>query len=436
MFQRYVALTSLLFGSALIGNAQTSGTILGTVRDSSGAGVANAKVTVVDINKGTTQTATTDESGSYNVPFLPPGTYRATVEQTGFARQQSADTPLDVDQRARLDFTLQIGNVSETVSVSAAAPLVRSESSELGQVITERAIRELPLNGRNFAQLVYLVPGVTPGQNGENLSGASTFNPRASSNFNALGSQANANAWLVDGIIDNEYTFNTVMVQPSVESIQEFKVLTGTFSAEYGRGAGVVTTQTHSGNNQFHGSAFEFLRNNYFDARNYFNARTDAQGNPRVHPPYRRNQFGGSVGGPIWKNKTFFFADYYGQREIKGQTFINTVPTAQERLGDFSDIAGLTLYNPFTTRIENGKVVRDVFNGNKITPGLINQVGSNVANLYPLPNLPGTFNNRVDVFSRDLNDKGGNLRVDHRISDKDSLFGRFSFEQFLLFDTK
>jgi hypothetical protein len=173
---------------------------------------------------------------------------------------------------------------------------------------------------------------VTPGQQGENLSGSSTFNPRASSNFNALGSQANANGWLVDGIIDNEYTFNTVMVQPSVESVQEFKVLTGTFSAEYGRGAGLVTTQTRSGSNEWHGSAFEFLRNNFFDARNYFNATTTANGKPNPQPPFRRNQYGASVGAPIVKNKVFFFADYYGQREIKGNTFLTTVPTAQQRI--------------------------------------------------------------------------------------------------------
>jgi hypothetical protein len=411
-------------------SAQTSGIILGAVHDASGAPVPNATITVTEVNKGTSQTAKTEENGDYNVPFLTPGTYRVAVEASGFSRQQSADTPLSVDQRARLDFTLQVGDVSQTLDVVASAPLVRSESSELGEVIAERAIRELPLNGRNFAQLVYLVPGVTPGQSGENLSGNSTFNPRAPSNFNALGSQANANAWLVDGIIDNEYTFNTVMVQPSVESIQEFKVLTGTFSAEYGRGAGVVTTQTHSGSNEFHGTAFEFLRNNYFDARNFFNAK------PQTQTPLRRNQYGGSIGGPIWKNHTFFFADYYGQREIKGQTFINTVPTAQQRLGNFSDIAGLTIFNPFTTRVVNGQIVRDPFPGNQIPSNLINPVSANVVSLYPLPNLPGTSNNRVDSLNRNLTDNGGNVRIDHKISDRDTLFGRYSFEKFTLFDTR
>ncbi len=410
----------------------TTGTITGTVTDASGAAIAGADVTVTDIGKGTTQQFRTDEAGSYNASFLVPSNYRVTVEKAGFKRAVAADSQVDVDQTLRIDISLQVGGVNETVEVTASAPLVRSETAELGEVINERAVQQLPLNGRNFAQLVYLAPGVTSGQSGENLSGASTFNPRAGSNFNALGSQGNSNAWLVDGIMDNEYTFNTVMVQPSVESVQEFKVLTGTYSAEFGRGAGVVTTQTRSGSNEFHGSLFEFLRNSYMDARNYFNtAKAQAQ------PPYRRNQFGAAVGGPIWKNKTFFFADYYGWREIKGQTFINTVPTAQERTGNFSDLP-VTIYNPYTTVLgANGKPVRTAFQNNTIPVNLFNQVGVNVASLYPLPNIPGLlYNNRVDTLSRNLDDNGGNIRIDHRFSEKDSMFGRYSFEQFNLFDTK
>jgi TonB-dependent Receptor Plug Domain len=151
---------------------------------------------------------------------------------------------LQVDQHARVDVVLDVGGLTEATEVTALAPLTRSDSAEMGEVIEERAVRELPLNGRNFATLVYLAPGVTAGQVNENLSGASTFNPRGASNFNALGSQANANAWLIDGIDNNEYTFNTVIVTPSVESVREFKVLTGTFSAEFGRGAGVVSVST------------------------------------------------------------------------------------------------------------------------------------------------------------------------------------------------
>src|SRR5436305_11726964 len=267
----FFALFGLSFVGLLSANGQvTTGTIVGTVSDSSGAPLPGVKVTITDVQKNESKEYTTDETGSYNAPFLIPGTYRVSAEKSGFKRAASADIILNVDDKARVDLTLSVGDVNEVVEVAAASPLVRVESSELGEVIAERAVRELPLNGRNFAQLVYLVPGVTAGQAGENLSGSSSFNPRAASNFNALGSQANTNAWLVDGIVDNEWTFNTVMVQSSVQSIGEFKVLTGVYSADFGGGAGVVSVSTRSGANGLHGEVFAYIRNSAVDARNYF----------------------------------------------------------------------------------------------------------------------------------------------------------------------
>src|SRR5438874_11930929 len=258
------------------------------------------------------------------------------IEKRGVKAARHDNLILQVDQKEVVDFSLDLGEVSQTVTVTGAVPLVKSESAELGEVITGPAVRSLPLNGRNFAQLVYLVPGVTTGQQGENLSGASTFNPRAASDYNALGSQANTNAWLVDGIDNNEYTFNTVIVQPSVESIGEFKVLTGTFSAEFGRGAGVVSVSTKSGTNQFHGSAFEFLRNSYLDARNYFNAPF-LKGIYQPVPPFRRNQFGASFGGPVvlprvynGHERTFFFVDYYGLREFSSEEHTSELQSRRE----------------------------------------------------------------------------------------------------------
>ena len=230
---------TLVLSSTAVGQV-TTGTILGTVRDTTGATVNGATVTVTDSAKGTVTTYRTDEAGNYNAPFLIPGTYNIEVQKQGFKRGVSNNVVLDVDQKARVDFSLEVGQVNESVEVTAAALLIRMDSAELGEVVGKTQVQALPLNGRNFAQLVYLVPGVTPGQTGENLSGSSSFNPRAASNFNALGSQANANEWLVDGIDDNEWTFNTVIVQPSVESIAEFKVLSGTYSAEFGRGAGAA----------------------------------------------------------------------------------------------------------------------------------------------------------------------------------------------------
>ena len=316
----HLSLLSTLLLVCLTGFASaqvTTGSILGTVRDNSGAAVKGAKVTITEPGKSSASSFITDDDGGYTAAFLIPGTYNISVEANGFKKGVTNNVVVQIDQKARIDFALEVGAVTETVEIAASTTLVRTESSELGEVIEQRAVKELPLNGRNFAQLIYLVPGVTPGQVNENLSGASTFNPRASSNFNALGHHANSNGWLIDGIDNNEYTFNTVIVQPTVESVREFKALTGTFSAEFGRGAGVVAVSTKSGSNDWHGGVFEFLRNDKMDAfqHQFVNPR------PTVKPPFRRNQFGGYASGPVWvpkvysgKNRTFFFQRGYCPR--------------------------------------------------------------------------------------------------------------------------
>jgi len=433
---------TLVLSSTAVGQV-TTGTILGTVRDTTGATVNGATVTVTDSAKGTVTTYRTDEAGNYNAPFLIPGTYNIEVQKQGFKRGVSNNVVLDVDQKARVDFSLEVGQVNESVEVTAAALLIRMDSAELGEVVGKTQVQALPLNGRNFAQLVYLVPGVTPGQTGENLSGSSSFNPRAASNFNALGSQANANEWLVDGIDDNEWTFNTVIVQPSVESIAEFKVLSGTYSAEFGRGAGIVSVSTRSGSNAFHGEAFDYLRNSAMDARNYFNANGSNPSLPfQKKPEYRRNQFGAAIGGPIQKGRLFFFADYYGQRSLKGIVNLNSVPTDAERNGDFRnyrDLKGnlIPIYNPYTTTSSvdpvTGNTVfqRQQFPNNMIPANFLNAVGLNIASLYAEPTGPGSFNHYTSSANQIINDNGGNARIDYRIGDKDSVFGRFSYERFI-----
>lgn len=421
----------------------TTGTLVGTVTDAGGV-VPGAIVTILDENRGTRSTYTTDEGGAWTAPFLNPGTYTVEVEMAGFKKWVRSGIALEVNQRGRVDATLEVGTLEETTVVVASAPLLRSESSEVGAAIEEKAIRELPLNARNFAALVYLVPGVTPGQANENLSGASTFNPRGASNFNALGHQANTNGWLIDGIDNNEYTFNTVIVTPSVESVREFKVLTGVFSAEFGRGAGVVSVSTKSGSNQFRGTAFEFYRDERFDARNFFAPKA-----PAAKPPLDRNQFGAAIGGPVLRNRTFFFFDYAGLRETRGLAFVNTVPTARTRIGDFSDFrdaAGnlITIYDPLTTRLNpafdpsrpvsvaNPQFLRDPFPGNVIPPNRINPVGLNVASIYPLPNQDGNFNNYVTTANRVSEDNNISVRVDHRFGDRDSIFVRYNWGRFAL----
>ncbi len=346
----------------------TTGTLVGTVHDLSGI-VPGAIVTIREVNQGTANSYVTDETGSYTAPFLTPGTYTVEVNVQGFRRWRREGVILQVNQRARVDVTLEVGGIEETTTVTAEAPLLRTDSSEVGTVIEERAIKELPLNGRNFATLVYLTPGITPGQANENLSGASTFNPRGASNFNALGHQANANAWLIDGIDNNEYTFNTVIIAPSVEQVREFKVLSGVFSAEFGRGAGVVSVATKSGSNLLHGTVFEYLRDDAFDARNFFVRKVSQADGSLVKdpkPPLNRHQFGAAVGGPLvlpglydGHNRTFFFADYAGLNEKRGQVFVNTVPTALTRTGNFSDFRDangnlITIYDPLTTRLNPG----------------------------------------------------------------------------------
>jgi len=421
----------------------TTGTIVGTVSDAGGV-VPGATVTVRNVNRNTVATFITDETGSYTAPFLVPGTYAVEVEMQGFKKWVRSDLPIQVNQRARVDALLEVGTLEETTVVVASAPLLRTESSEVGAAVEEKAIRELPLNTRNFAALVYLVPGVTPGQANENLSGASTFNPRGASNFNALGHQANTNGWLIDGIDNNEYTFNTVIVTPSVESVREFKVLTGVFSAEFGRGAGVVSVSTKSGTNDFHGTVFEFYRDDRFDARNYFAARA-----PAPKPPLDRNQFGGAIGGPVFRNRTFFFFDYAGLRETRGLAFVNTVPTAETRVGDFSNFrnaAGnlITIYDPLTTRLNpafdptrpvsatNPQYLRDPFPGNVIPANRINPVGLNVASIYPMPNQPGNFNNYVTTANRVSEDNNISVRADHRFGARDSVFVRYNYGRFKL----
>src|SRR5512134_2678724 len=429
-----LSLVGLLSGAATSEAQVTTGTIVGSVKDPQGAAAPGATVTITEVDKGTVSTYVTANDGSFVAPFLIPGTYEVAVELAGFRKYHHRGVVLQVNERARVDATLEVGGLTEATEVTGLAPLTRTDSAELGEVIGERAVRELPLNGRNFATLVYLVPGVTPGQSGENLSGASTFNPRGASNFNALGSQANANAWVIDGIDNNEHTYNTVIVMPSVESVREFKVLTGTFSAEFGRGAGVVSVSTKSGNNEFHGTVFEYLRNEAFDARNFFALPTA----PKA--PLDRHQFGASLSGPIARNRTFLFVDYAGIKEDRGQVFVNTVPTEAARRGDFSDYRDLNgnlilIYDPLTTRANpNGTgVVRDPFPGNIIPAGRLDSVGLNVASIYPLPNNgTGNFDNYTSTVDRTVRDHSFTARVDHRAGDRDSFFVRFAYEEYKL----
>ncbi|HWD97522.1 MAG TPA: carboxypeptidase-like regulatory domain-containing protein, partial [Bryobacteraceae bacterium] len=320
------ALAGVLYGQA------TTGQFGGTVTDVSGGSIPNAKVTVTNSGTGATRSVTTDQTGGYLVPLLPPGAYNVSAEAPGFKKEVQSAVELQVNQAATLNFTLQPGQVSETIEVTGAAPQLEAQSSSLGTVVNTQLTEELPLNGRNFVQLATLSPGVNGtgySVSGTIMSGTRPDDRRPGTEIFSNGNREGSNDFLYDGIDDNDRLTLSIVLRPAVEAIREFKVQTNLFSADQGRNSGaVVDVVTKSGTNQVHGSAFEFLRNSAMDARNFFNAA----GTP--FPSFRYNQFGGSLGGPVvipkvyhGKDKTFFFMDYEGFRRNQQGISIVTIPT-------------------------------------------------------------------------------------------------------------
>lgn len=417
-----------------------SGTFVGTVRDASGATIPGATVTVTEMETNVAHKTVTNEQGEYNVSHLNPGIYKIAIEQAGFKTATQSSIKLDINQVIRVDVALVPGVVTEHVEVSAAEPLVESQTSSIGQVIEETQVHELPLNGRNFLQLAYLSPGVNQGEIGAVQQGGIPENERGNGSIHVNGLMATNNNFLLNGFDNNEQQIGFEILQPPVEAIDEFKVQTSNFGADIGKGGAVVNVVIKSGTNGFHGSAFEFLRNSYMDAKNFF----DDPNSPI--PPFKQNQFGGTLGGPILKNKTFFFVDYQGTRIRESQTFISTVPTGAERTGDFSDLLGTDgqgnvtgqIYDPLTTNPVTNE--RTAFPGN-IIPACVGSTrrsatgGScldpaalNVMNLFPEPNIPGagTANNFLYNPVASNNQDSFDIRVDHQWR-SESITGTFSF---------
>ena len=329
-----------------------TGTILGTVTDSTGALIPGATITLTHAGTGLTRTVVSDAAGEYTAPSLPTGKYTVTAELSGFKTVAQPDVDLGVDQRVRINVRLEIGTVSETITITGQSPLVQISSSELGTTVSEEQIKTLPLNGRNFVNLTRTVPGVVRGIPGANIDGAGSLAWRASASFSANGQRPRDNNYMLDGIDNNETWLQTVVLFPSVDALDEFKLQTSTYSAEFGRSlGGVVNLQIKSGSNARHGSLFEFLRNDAFDANNYFNNRA---GRPK--PDFSQHQFGGTSGGPIVKDKTFYFFDYQGYRVQQGATYLSTVPSMKMRQGNFSEINRL-IYDPRTGQPFAGNVI-------------------------------------------------------------------------------
>jgi hypothetical protein len=414
-----IALTLLLTATTHTARAtETTGTIRGVVVDSAGAVISGAAVTVT--NKGTKETATvkSDIQGEFVLSLLKPGVYEITVEAPGFDRYLNSDVELTVGQVASIDVALKVGGVQETVTVASSTPQVNTSDPQLGETeVAERAVT-LPLIAGNPLQLIELQAGVTApitmtsAETPRNLPGGIGVSP------NVNGLRYNANNYLLDGSDDNEPFLGVAAVIPSVESIQELNVITGLYPAEYGRSGGsVVNIITKSGSNDFHGSAWDYLRNDVLNARNYFA--------PTVSP-FRRNQFGGVLGGPIQTDRTFFFVSYEGFRQSEGQTQATTVPSLAERGGDFSSL------NPDPTSCSDPGAVCDPstglpFPGNQIPMGRFDPAAKLLLPLWPNPNVgtEGFVSQPVLPASSDQ----GSVRLDHNFGPSDHLWGRYFFQQ-------
>ncbi len=423
----------ILLSGASVGAVLAQGTgasITGALRDASGAAVTNSTIRAVSVGSGQTWSTVSNEVGIYNLPALPPGQYTLTVEATGFKRLVTNAITLEVNQVARVDLTLEVGAVAETLAVTGVAPLLQTENSHLGSVVTGNTTVNLPLNGRNFSQLTLLAPGVVTFDSTSYTDGSRNY---GGGRPLVNGNRAQANNFRLDGLDNNESQDNLIAYYPSVDAIQEFKLITTNPPAEFGSSMGaVVNTTLKSGTNSYHGTAFDFLRNDHLDSNTWFG---NATRQPRPH--FSQNIFGGTFGGPVRKNRLFFFADYQGWRRGKGLTStVRTLIPAAWRTGDFSSLAK-QLYNPFTqsaVTAPDGTVsyVRQPFANNQIPASLISPVARNLfahPDIYPLPLLPQNANNWNGAGHQVVTDNQGDIKLDYRISDRDSLSGRFSMGQ-------
>lgn len=409
---------ALFFAVVFLAAAQQpTAQVTGLITDASGAAVPGASIEITGVNTGVTQRTTSNNSGNYVFPVVKPGRYNITTHKEGFDAMTRTGLELTVGQIARFDFALQVGGTKQTVEVSSATPPLETSSASIGQVIGTKPIEELPLNGRNFLQLAKLSAGVFNPKPGDRTA--------AGGGFVANGVRSQLNNFLLDGVDNNEkivdqQNSSPLVIQPSVDALQEFTVETNNYSAEYGYSAGAVVNATiKSGTNQVHGDAFEFIRNDVFDARDFFLAPSSKK------PPLRQNQFGGTLGGPIIRNKLFLFGSWERTRAAVGATQILTVPTQAMKSGDFSGLA--KIYDPNSTAPNGSGYVRTQFPNNAIPANRINPVAAKLLALEPLPNLSGTVNNYVASPTNTTRIDRVDTRVDYDLSERDQMFGRYSY---------
>ncbi|MBI4889113.1 MAG: TonB-dependent receptor [Acidobacteria bacterium] len=417
-----ISLVLLCTGYLAMAQVETA-RITGTVKDSSGALVVGATITATHIATGSQQTMQTDQTGHYLSVPLRLGEYRVEAEMQGFKHAVLGGIVLEVQMTARVDFSLEVGRVTDSVTVTADEPLLATTEASQGQVIDNRRMVDMPLNGRNYAQLALLSAGAV-----EVIGGRF-------GGFSASGQRADENNYMLDGIDNNNNQIagqgsQAEAVRPSVDAIQEFKISTNAYSAEYGRGAGgVVNVSLKSGSNDLHGTVFEFLRNEALDARNFFSPGTSPK------PPFKRNQFGFSLGGPIRKNRTFVFGDYEGTRIRESRVANNTIPTARQVTGDFSDLLSVNrvIFDPNTYDATAG--TRLPFAGNVIPANRIDPVARKAMAWYPQPQNGNLTQNFLYTPPKNSNVDRWDARADHIFSSSDSVYFRFSYQRNLVPDS-
>jgi hypothetical protein len=420
------------------------GSVVGTVNDASGGAMQGATATLINNGTGERRIVTIGADGSYRFVNLVPGAYKLEIEQPGFRRYNRDEITVEVESALRVDVAMQVGDVTQAVEVQSEAALLQTENASLSQMVAGRAVQEIPLNGRNVLNLVELAPGVVPqGSADGNLTGKNVF---AAGNYQIGGGTANQSASYYDGVPLNITYGNLVGLVPSQEAVAEFRVQTNNNSAEYGRyTGGVVNMASKSGTNKFHGSLYEFLRNRSLNAGTFFANATGAG-----KPAFTQNQFGASLGGPIKKDKTFFFFDYQGYRQRQGALFLQTVPTAAMLAGDFSDYRNgsglqIPIFDPLTNCGQSGNPVctsssgaqRTPFPGNVIPANRINPVSAKFATqgypkgpVWALPNIPGQPFTHNFNFSKNVSTGGDNdqynIRGDQNVSEKQRVLARYT----------
>ena len=414
-----------------------SAELAGTVLDASGAAVPNATVTATNVDTTIVHNTVSGKNGDYVITDLPPGNYTLSVEAPGFRKLQQTGVSLQVNQQARVDLALQVGQTAETVSVTGHPPLLENESSSVGTVINQQLVNELPLNGRNFVQLATLSPGVNGvGQSatGTIMGGTRPDDRRAGNEIFSNGNREGDNNFLYDGIDNNERLTLSVTLRPGVDAVREFKIQTNLYSADVGRNSGaVIDIISKSGTNEFHGSLFEFLRNSDVDARTYFNTAGTS------FPTFRLNQFGGSLGGPVvipklyhGRDKTFFFVDYEGFRNSTQIFERGNIPTLRMRQGDFGELLpGTLIYDPLTTvpnPAKPGQFLRTPFPNNIIPQSRFDPIAYKMINAYPQPTSTARLNNYSMPRIQPQDYDQGDIRVDEQITAKDSIFARWSIQ--------